>query len=161
MTALPSLGVILVHHASALGPKEDAMQPLSGPGRAWADEAALEAARLGARPSAIWHSGKLRARQTAEAFWRACNPLATLGAQRGMLPGDPPQWIADRLLVEEGELLLAGHMPQLARLLRLLVVGDADAPAPDFPAHGVIALERRDRRYVELWRIVPRSVGQD
>jgi len=132
------------------------MQPLSGLGRAWADEAALEAARLGANPSRIWHSGKLRARQTAEAFWRACNPLASMSAQRGLLSGDPPQWIADRLLVEEGELLLAGHMPQLALLLRLLVAGDPAARAPEFPAHSVVAVERRDGAYGELWRIVPR-----
>lgn len=155
MSAPSWLRVILVHHATALGPKEDAMQPLSGLGRAWADDAALEAARLGAKPSTIWHSGKLRARQTAEAFWRTCNPLASMSAQRGLLPGDPPQWIAHRLLVEEGELLVAGHMPQLALLLRLLVSGDAHAPAPDFPAHGVISLERKDERYEELWRIVP------
>jgi phosphohistidine phosphatase len=155
MPALPPLRVILVHHASALGPKEDPMQPLSGLGRAWADEAALHAARLGAKPGAIWHSGKLRARQTAEAFWRACNPLATMTAQRGLLPSDPPEWIADRLLVEEGELLIAGHMPQLVRLLRLLVTGDANASAADFPAHGVIALERGDSGWREVWRIVP------
>jgi phosphohistidine phosphatase len=147
--------VVLVHHAAALGPKDDPMRPLSGIGRAWADEAALKAARLGARPSAIWHSGKLRARQTAEAFWRACNPLASLSAQRGLLPGDPPQWIADRLIAEDDEVLVAGHMPQLALLLRLLVSGDAHAPTPEFPAHAVIALERQDSGWREVWRIVP------
>ena len=64
-------------------------QPLSLTGRAWADRAALDAAGRGAHPAAIWHSGKLRARQTAEAFWRACNPLATFSAERGLQPGDP------------------------------------------------------------------------
>ncbi len=131
------------------------MRPLSGIGRAWVDEAALKAARLGAKPSAIWHSGKLRARQTAEAFWRACNPLASLSAQRGLLPGDPPQWIADRLLAETDEVLVAGHMPQLALLLRLLVSGDPHASAPEFPAHAVIALDRQESSWRELWRIVP------
>ena len=147
--------VVLVHHAAALGPKDDPMQPLSGLGRARADEAALKAARLGAKPSAIWHSGKLRARQTAEAFWRACNPLASFSAQRGLLPGDPPQWIADRLLTEDDEVLVSGHMPQLALLLRLLVSGDAHALTPEFPAHAAVALERQESGWRELWRIVP------
>jgi phosphohistidine phosphatase len=147
--------VLLVHHAAALGPKEDPMRPLSLTGRAWADEAALEAASRGVRPSIIWHSGKLRARQTAEAYWRACNPLARFTAERGLLPADPPQWIADRLLAEDDEVLVAGHMPHLAQLLRLLVVGDPHAAGPEFPSHAAIALERTDDRWTEAWRIVP------
>ena len=149
------LRVILAHHAEALGPHEDPMQPLSPMGRAWADEAALRAAALGAKPSAIWHSGKLRARQTAEAFWRACNPLASFGAERGLQPADPPHWIADRLLAEEGEVLVAGHMPHLASLLRLLVASHVHAPGADFPAHAVIGLERQESGWLEVWRIVP------
>jgi phosphohistidine phosphatase len=149
------LRVVLVHHASALGPSEDPMQPLSPVGRAWADAAASRAAALGAKPSAIWHSGKLRARQTAEAFWRTCNPLASFSAERGLQPGDPPHWIADRLLAEEREVLVAGHMPHMGELLRLLVSGDAHAPFPEFPAHAVVGLQKQERGWFEVWRIVP------
>ena len=145
----------LVHHAEALDTDVDPQRPLSAAGRAHAVRLAAELAARGVRPDAIWHSGKLRARQTAEAFWRACNPLASLSAQRGLLPGDPPQWIADRLIAEDDEVLVAGHMPQLALLLRLLVSGDAHAPTPEFPAHAVIALERQDSGWREVWRIVP------
>jgi len=38
---------------------------------------AADLAARGARPDVVWHSGKLRARQTAEIFWRACNALAS------------------------------------------------------------------------------------
>lgn len=154
MSQTPRLRLYLVHHAAALGPKEDPMQPLSLAGRTWADEAALEAARRGARPSIIWHSGKLRARQTAESFWRACNPLARFAAERGLQPGDPPAWMADRLLAEDDELLIVGHMPHLPQLLRLLVAGDPHAPGPEFPAHAVIALDRHEGGWTECWRIV-------
>lgn len=154
MDGSPQLHLVLVHHAQALGPKEDPTQPLSLIGRAWADQAALDAAARGARPSAIWHSGKLRARQTAEAYWRACNPLAAFRAERGLQPGDPPAWIRDRLLVEDGALLIVGHMPHLGQLLRLLVAGDPHAPGPDFPGHAAVALERSGGRWTEQWRIV-------
>lgn len=150
----PRLDLVLVHHAAALGPKEDPTQPLSLMGRAWADQTALDAAARGAKPSAIWHSGKLRARQTAESYWRACNPLAACRAERGLQPGDPPGWVADRLLAEGGALLVVGHMPHIARLLRLLVTGDAHAPGPDFPEHAAIALARIEGRWTERWRIV-------
>lgn len=156
MDSAPALRLLLVHHAAALGPKEDPSRPLSLAGRAWADEAALLAASRGVKPAAVWHSGKLRARQTAEAYWRACNPLATFRAERGLQPGDPPQWMAERLLVEDGELVVVGHMPHLVLLLRLLLSGDPQAGAHEFPSHAAIALDRRGGSWTELWRIAPR-----
>jgi hypothetical protein len=46
-------------------------------------------------------------------------------------------------------------MPNLARLLRLLVTGDEDAPLA-FPPHGVVALDAAsDDRWVERWRLEP------
>lgn len=148
-----TLRLLLVHHAAALGPKEDPTQPLSLMGRAWADDAAAQAAARGVTPQAIWHSGKLRARQTAEAYWRACNPRAAFKAERGLQPGDPPQWIADRLLAEDGDLVVVGHMPHLGLLLRLLVAGDPYATSAEFPSHAAIALQRDEDRWTELWRL--------
>src|SRR4026207_1994534 len=105
----------LVHHGDAVGPEVDPRRPLSTQGRAevqriarpagrtwsrrgWAvgERAAAQAAGLGARPAVVWHSGKLRAKQTAEAFWRACNALAALSASRDLQPDDPPQWLRAR-----------------------------------------------------------------
>jgi phosphohistidine phosphatase len=145
--------VYLVHHAPALGPKEDSRQPLSPVGRAIADDLARAAAARGVRPHTIWHSGKLRARQTAEAFWRTCNPLASFTAVRNVQPGDPPEWIRDQLLAEAAPLLLVGHMPHLARLLRLMLGGPSDATTPEFPPHGMVCLERSDSNWVERWRL--------
>jgi phosphohistidine phosphatase len=144
--------VYLVHHAQALGPKEDPQQPLSLIGRAAADELAHAAATRGVRPQAIWHSGKLRSRQTAEAFWRTCNPLATFTAVRNLQPADPPEWMRDQLLAEQEPVLLVGHMPHLPRLLRLMV-GDA-ADSSDFPTHGLVCLARTDSIWIERWRLV-------
>jgi phosphohistidine phosphatase len=85
----------------------------------------------------VWHSGKLRARQTAEAFWRACNALAEFSATRDLQPEDPPEWIRDRLRGESRDVLIAGHYPHLPRLLTLLT-GRGNAPVT-FPQHGVVA----------------------
>lgn len=149
-----ALRVVLVHHGDAVGPKENPMRPLSIRGRDEVEQLAREVAARGVAPRAVWHSGKLRARQTAEAFWRACNPLAEFSAVRGLQPGDPPSWMADRLLVEEGQVLIVGHMPHLPALLRLLLTGRPDA-GPEFPAHGVVCVDREGGRYVEQWRVGP------
>ena len=145
--------IYLVHHGDAVGPDVDPRRPLSDQGRAAVLLAADEAARRGARPECIWHSGKLRARQTAEACWKVCNPFATLTAERGLQPADPPTWMHERLSGETRELMLVGHMPNLPRLLALLIGEDPGTPRTTFPLHGIVALEADGDRWKEAWRI--------
>lgn len=141
----------LVHHGEALTPDIDPSRPLSERGRAAVDALAAVIAARGVHPRIVWHSGKLRARQTAEAFWRSCNPLGTCLALRGLQPADPPEWVATHLAGEDGVVLLVGHMPHLPRLLRLLVTGDQDR-GPQFPEHGAVCVELQERRWREVWR---------
>ena len=96
----------------------------------------------------VWYSGKLRARQTAELFWRACNPLADFSVVRGLQPTDPPEWMADELAGETQDVMLVGHMPNIERLLRLLIEGRTEGTTA-FPVHGIVALEAIEARWVE------------
>ena len=145
--------LFLVHHGDAVGPQVDPRRPLSPEGRAAVERLATEAAARGAKPAVVWHSGKLRAKQTAEAFWRACNALAEFSATRDLQPDDPPQWLRDRLRAETRDILITGHFPYLPRLLALLMTGGQ--PGADFPLNGVVALETEDRgeTWKELWRL--------
>jgi len=143
----------LVHHGDAVGPDVDPRRPLSPEGRGAVERIAAQAAGLGVTPAVVWHSGKLRAKQTAEAFWRACNALADLSATRDLQPDDPPQWMRDRLRAEARDILTAGHFPYLPRLLALLVSGGEAAVS--FPEHGIVALETLDEgaTWRERWRL--------
>jgi phosphohistidine phosphatase len=144
--------LFLVHHAEALSPAVDPERPLSAAGRLQAEALAARAREAGVRPSVIWHSGKRRARETAEAFWRACNPLSTLKMVRGLRPEDPPEWMRDLLRAEDQDVMLVGHMPSLPALLCLLV-GDGG-----FPLHGLVWLERQtDGTFAERRRWAPHS----
>lgn len=145
--------VILLHHADAVPPDVDHMRPLSGLGRAQADFVVGHAREHGARPAAIWHSGKLRARQTAEVAWRTLNPFASFSAARGLQPDDDPDTMAVTLEAETEDVLLAGHMPHLARLLHRLTTGHRDGAAASFPQHGCVALEKDGEGWKECWRI--------
>ena len=142
--------IYLVHHGEALPAGVDAQRPLTTAGRDAVERLAREAARRGAAPVEIWHSGKLRARQTGEAFRRAGSPLAAFTMVRGLRPADPSDILADRLAGETRDLLLVGHMPLIARLLRRLLgrVGEDI----DFPPHGVVALEPEPGGEVTPWR---------
>ena len=145
--------LFLVHHGDAVGPDVDPRRPLSAEGKAEVERLAAQAASLGARPTVVWHSGKLRAKQTAEAFWRACNALAEFSATRDLQPDDPPQWLRDRLRLETRDILIAGHFPYLPRLLALLITGGEAGVV--FPQHAVVALETQDegQTWQERWRL--------
>jgi phosphohistidine phosphatase len=146
--------LFLVHHGEAVGHDVDTRRPLSDRGQHEVARLAAEAAARGCRPAVVWHSGKLRARQTAEAFWRACNPLAEFSATRDLQPDDPPAWMRDRLRGAARDVLIAGHFPHLPRLLALLLGGAAGSEV-SFPMHGVVALDTTGggETWEELWRL--------
>ncbi|MPY89253.1 MAG: phosphohistidine phosphatase SixA [Luteitalea sp.] len=144
----------LVHHGDALPPDIEPARPLSPHGLVAVQSLSAAAAARDVKPVEIWHSGKRRARQTAEVFWQVCNPLAAILAQRGLQPDDPPGIIADQLAAEDHDTLIVGHMPHLPALLRWLVAGWDDLSIT-FPPHGLVALERSANRlkWSERWRL--------
>lgn len=98
------------------------------------------------KPALIWHSGKLRSRQTAEAFLRACNPSAPFRAVRGLLPDDPIVWMENALALEDQNVLVVGHIPHLPALAEALGAGDP------LPLHGMLTLERTGPlSYTQRW----------
>jgi phosphohistidine phosphatase len=144
--------VFLVHHAQALPAEVDHRRPLSSHGLQQATSIAEAALRSGAKPAVIWHSGKLRARQTGEAWLRIVNPFATFVAVRGLQPDDDPETIATALAGEEQDIAVASHMPLLPALLHRLVTGRRDRMSAEFPVNGCVALERAGELWKECWR---------
>jgi phosphohistidine phosphatase len=142
--------LILVHHADAVTGIVDATRPLSELGHRQAESVSARVAAHGIKPAAVWHSGKLRARETAEIYWRAVNPAATFVAQRGLQPDDDPEALADVLNAETDDLMVVSHYPLLPGLLRELTGGDVA-----FPQHGAVGLEHVDGRWIERWRETP------
>lgn len=147
---MPLVTIYLVHHADAVGPDVNPQRPLSAAGAASAERTAARVAALGARPDVVWHSGKLRARQTAEHYWRACNALAECSATRDVQPDDPPGWLADRLRGEPRSVMIVGHYPHLPRLVATLLGREAA-----MPIHGAVALQTNDdgETWTEAWRV--------
>lgn len=144
--------VALVHHADAVGPDVDSQRPLSARGEAQARQLAdrLTAARSelpalsGWMPAAIWHSGKLRARQTAEAFLSQ-NPFARFKMVRGLRPDDPAEIILASLSLEAADLIVVSHMPLLPALRwQLTAVGGA------FPLHGLVVVDQTESGWQEI-----------
>lgn len=145
--------LVLVHHGDAVSDELDTQRPLSPRGLAGAERLATAVRARGVVPACVWHSGKMRARQTAEAFWRICNTQAAFAAIRGLQSTDNAEMLRTLMADEARVICVVGHFPHLPRALSLLTTGIDDAGLV-FPPHGLVALERDDvLRWREVWRL--------
>ena len=124
--------VYLVRHGEAVPPEADPARPLSARGRAEVEATAKKLLAESAQVSEIWHSGKLRAKQTAEIIARVLGVNKVI-EQKGLKPDDDPSPVADlirqtndaqrfepRNRSTQSALLIAGHLPFLPKLANLL-----------------------------------------
>lgn len=141
--------LLLIHHAEAVSPYDDPQRPLTEAGHQHALRLAELVKQRGVVPTAIWHSGKLRGRQTGHAFLQVCAPFATFKMVKGLSPDDSPAAAQSAIQRESQDLALVGHWPHLPALLRLL--SPSSAPMPQ---HGAVALTSDDGgvTWQEVWR---------
>ena len=147
----------LVRHGQAKPETEDPRRPLSDEGLREAEKVARAAAGRGVRVSAILHSDKLRARQTAEIFRQFLAPAGGTREARGLAPDDDPM-VARAELEEAAEpLMLVGHLPHLGRLTSLLVTGDPERAVVEFPSAGLVCVARIQGRWEIPWTLTPQT----
>ena len=152
--------VYLIQHGKATSKEEDPDRPLTEEGRREVSRVAAHLARTGGpAPPRIVHSGKTRARQTAEILGEEGGEESSVEEADGLSPMDDPSEWAGRLEGSES-VALVGHLPHLARLAGLCLTGDPDAQPVRFRNGGVVALEPdEDGGWVLAWALVPELVA--
>lgn len=149
----------LVQHGEALAKEVDPDRPLSGRGR---DDVGRIAGFLGAAgvgAGRVLHSGKTRARETAEALAGALGAGGGAAARDGLGPTDDVEPVAAEAAGWRDDVALVGHLPFMARLAGRLVAGDAEAAVAAFTPGSVVALERDDDgAWSVAWMIRPELV---
>lgn len=111
--------IYLVRHGEAVPAEADPSRPLSEKGRSEVEATAKQLLAEGAQVSEIWHSSKLRARQTAEIIARVLN-VTNVIEKKGLKPDDPATPIAELLRQTDKIILIAGHLPFIPKLVQLL-----------------------------------------
>ncbi len=146
----------LAQHGEAETSEVDPERPLSGQGREDVQAMAALLASSGVRVERVWHSGKLRAQQTALIL---AGELLTAGKAEpidGIRPNDPVEAFVADVDVWEQDTLLVGHLPFMARLVSLLLTGNPQRDVVDYQPGSVACLERRDAdAWVLAWMIRP------
>ena len=151
------MALYLVQHGKSLPKDQDPDQGLSREGVADVERIASVAGGYGVRVAAIKHSGKKRARQTAEIFSAALNPDAGVEEISGINPLDDVTAFAPSLGVDDN-VMLVGHLPFMERLTSYLITGAADKLVFKFQNGGIVCLDQDpDRKswYIK-WALMPR-----
>jgi len=136
--------VYLVRHGDAVSSGVDPQRPLSEQGRADILKIASFIRSLGISVEHVWHSGKLRAAQTAKILAGVVDVERNCSARDGLEPNDDVTAIADELEAYDTDLMIVGHLPFLAYLTSLLLAGRETADIVAFDAGAIACLSRRD-----------------
>jgi phosphohistidine phosphatase len=147
--------VYLVQHGEAKPEAQDPTRPLTDRGREEVQRVAQHAAALGLRIAEIRHSGKLRARQTAEILVGALSPLHGIREMDGLAPADDPGKATAEIESAREPLMLVGHLPHLSRLASLLLVGDPGREIIRFRNGAIVCLVQGEGRWLLQWVLTP------
>jgi phosphohistidine phosphatase len=146
----------LVQHGESFPEDVDPERPLTDKGR---DDVSKSAAFLKGKitPDIIWHSTKLRAKQTAEIFGNALSPENGLREKQNLAPKDPVETIRDEIFDKNtGSLMIVGHLPFMAKLAGLLLAASGSGGLVGFRQGGVVCLESTDQTgWRVAWMIIP------
>lgn len=149
--------IYLVRHGEAVSSEVDPQKPLNGQGLADIRKIASFIKPLGISVEHIWHSGKLRAAQTAEILAESISIEKDCSAHENLEPNDNVTIIADELDAYDTNLMIVGHLPFLAFLTSLLVSGKDACNVAAFDAGSIACLNRSDPgRWQIEWMITPK-----
>jgi phosphohistidine phosphatase len=148
----------LIRHAQAKPKEEDSQCGITQNGERVTEQMADYFKRLKPRVREIWHSGKLRAMQTADIMASSIGLKEKLIEKVGLAPMDDVLKIIEQLTAIEDNLMIVGHLPHLARLSSVLLSGDQEAGLIRFSNSAIVCLESEDRQWQLAWMVVPDNV---
>ena len=112
-----------MRHGETVSGMPDWQRVLSDKGRAQSSAMAQSARRHGVSVAWVYHSGILRAQQTAELVAAVLAPEKGVREISGLCPDDDPWILKAQLDVTTQSVLLVSHLPYLSRLAGLMVTG--------------------------------------
>jgi len=124
---------------------------LSAEGRREVETISAYLQKTGVTIKKACHSGKLRARETAQIFAGKIAGGNILELQ-GMGPNDDVVEFVARL---ESDVMYIGHLPHMEKTVSYLVTGDETAGVVKFVNAGVVCVEKDDNGYHTRWYLIP------
>jgi len=150
--------VYLVRHGKAYSKSEDPSRSLTGQGRTAVERMAAKLEGLGIEVGEIRHSGKTRAKQTAEILAKGVN-CGKIKESEGLAPNDPVDDIHYELVSGDSDIMIVGHLPFMGILAARLLKHSDDGGVIHFSTATVAALEKTPSGdWTILWVLSPEII---
>ncbi|MFW5450492.1 MAG: phosphohistidine phosphatase SixA [Methylophagaceae bacterium] len=141
-------------HGAALNKDIDKQRPLSDIGVNETHHVASKLKDKNIVISKIFHSGKLRALQTATIFSEVLN-VSTVAELSGMSPNDDPNTLLEQL--SDDNVMYVGHLPHIQKVVSTLVTANEDADVINFKNSAVACIQITGNTANLNWFISPDS----
>ena len=145
----------LVRHGEAVSETQDPARPLTEAGRQTVEQVAGSASAKAIQVAAVFHSGILRAKQTADILATHLQPAAGVRTMSGLLPEDDPVIARAELEAAQQSILLVGHLPHMNRLAALLASGDPDRELVKFAPAMMVCFSYEKSQWTIAWVLAP------
>lgn len=148
--------LFLVQHGKSLPKDVDPQKGLSDQGSAEVTRIADAAKGYNVQVGSICHSGKTRARQTAEIFASALEPKQGIREKSGLKPLDDVITIAASINNAD-DIMLVGHLPFMERMCAYLITGKTDKPVFKFQNGGIVCMDidAESQSWIIKWTLMP------
>jgi phosphohistidine phosphatase len=147
--------VYLIQHAQSRSASEDPERHLTNRGIEDIERTGKFFDLLSPHVAHIWHSGKLRAEQTARIVANIIRADNRVTPHEGLDPNDDPHHVAGEITELEQDVVIVGHMPYLSRLAGLLVANDAEWEVIQFQNAGIVCLSDDEDHWLVEWVVTP------
>jgi phosphohistidine phosphatase len=150
------MALYLIQHGKSLPKDKDPQKGLSQEGIAETERIAKVAKEYAVPVSKIIHSGKTRARQTAEIFEAALKPSGGIHEAGGLNPLDDVTVFAGSIDSTK-DVMLVGHLPFMERMTAYLITGSSEKPVFKFQNSGIVCLDKDpdNESWVIKWTLMP------
>jgi len=153
------MNIYLVQHGEAVSKDIDSDRPLSDQGVKDIEKMAVFLGAAGIQVDRILHSGKTRARQTAELFANRLLSGDQIDSVPDINPNDPVQVFAEGINDWPEDTMVVGHLPFMARLVSYLLTGQDNVTLVTYTPGSVVCLElNNDLQWSLLWMHRPELV---
>ena len=155
------MDIYLLQHAQAMSSDEDPTRPLSKVGESTINRIAEYCRMIGVTVDRIYHSEKLRAKQTAQIFANYLKISDTVEERTDLNPSDEVEpvrnWLKQLSSSDLRSVALVGHLPFLDKLTSLLVSGSVDAHIVTFQNACIVKLIPKSSggEYTIQWILTP------
>ena len=150
----------LVRHGTPVPKEKNPDKPLSDEGREEVERVAAFMKKAGVAVHTVFHSGKTRARETAQIMASKLQPDREVLKKQGLSPLDTVTEIAHEIEKSERDVMIVGHLPHLSKLLSLLTTGNQAITVVNFHPGGVVCLcpAEEEKVWTVAWMLVPEIV---